>query len=130
MRYPTFNRAVESPELQRGIALAAAPEASMGDPTLPLWGSFMVPRDEASDFTGHLMRAAVVLVRTPGPITIRPGGGQMLLADDLADEGELIRGHFAIDLFQTLGRPEEPVLLRLSATILGHLSNHVSIEVS
>ena len=53
MRYPTFNRAVESPELQRGIALAAAPEASMGDPTLPLWGSFMVPRDEASEKIKH-----------------------------------------------------------------------------
>lgn len=93
-----------------------------------LHGVFAVPKNEALEFPEHLLRAVVVLLRGPSPVTRSVGDGQLLFDDDLIEDGNLVRGYFNLDLFSFFGLAREPGRFWVCASIFRHISNVVTVE--
>ena len=131
--FPTFSRRAETPPLKAGpeggIAIACPRIVHLGSSTvMPLYGVFLLPKREAGRFGPHLLNGVVILLRGPDPATRSAGDGRFLFEDDLVDEGERVRGHFNLDLFAHFGLPREPARYWVSASILRHVSEVVTVE--
>lgn len=132
--FPSFRRHARSLDLPAGapggIAIACPPRIyTATSSVLPLYGTLRVARAEAEGFCGHLLRAVTVLLRGPFPATVNVGDGQLLFDEDLADEGELKRAYFNLDLFSSFNLLRVPNRYWVSASIFQHVSNIVSVEV-
>jgi hypothetical protein len=109
-----------------GIAIAS-PEVATD--VFAVHGAFAVPAERAGSFHGHLLRAAVLLLRGPYPATWSVGTGELLFSDDLVEDGSLVRGYFNLDLFEIFNLMTEPNMYRLSVSIFENVSNIVTVEV-
>lgn len=131
---PSFHRRAESPDRAlgagTGIALAAPETVRAGGGPMPLFGAFRLPKGEAEGVAGGCMNGVVVLVRQPVAWVGHPAGGALLFGDDLVDEGETVLGYFNVDLARMFGIGGQPGTYRVSAAILHHLSEVVTVEVA
>jgi hypothetical protein len=125
---PRYRKHEKSPNVgpAGGIAVYSAPVASG---VFAVHGAFAVPAARAARFPGHILNAAVLLLRGPYPATWSVGSGELLFADDATVDGGLIRGYFNVDLFDVFNLMLEPNLYRVSASIFEHISEIVSVEV-
>ena len=124
-----FQRSEQCPEVASpGIAIWA-PSSIPSSGQFAVSGSFSVSSQEAVDFRGHLMKGVVLLVRGPYPQAINVDASRVLFDDDLREEGGFVRGFFNLDLFEHFGLVRDPNRYWLSASVLGHASNVLTIEV-
>jgi hypothetical protein len=126
---PSYRACPQSPELpphSAGIAIAAPARVSRA---FPLYGAFAVPLESAAGFAGHLLNAAVVLIRGPYPAVWNVGAGELLFEDDLVEEGGLVFGYFNVDLLRVFNLVGDPNVYRLTASIFEYVSEVVTVEV-
>jgi hypothetical protein len=130
---PSYEEHEGSPRLEPyspGIAVSSVPVVTLGSASVfPLYGTFVLPKPEASKFTGHLLEAVVILLRGPNPATVNVGKGQLLFEDDLRPEAENIYGFFNLDLFESFGLVKAPNRYRVSASIFQYVSDVITIDV-
>lgn len=131
MNFPSYRRCENSPVLDHpGIALATPKVVVLGRAAVfPLFGSLVVPKKEALEFKGHLMRAVVVLIRGPYPATLNVGHDDLLFADDLVEEGETIRGFFNLNLFEFFDLIQVPNRYFVSVSLFHYLSDVSIVDV-
>jgi hypothetical protein len=132
--FPTYGRIGGTPRIppgeDGGIAICCPSPVRLGTGTaFALYGAFAVRGDEAGRFPGHLLQAAVVLLRGPMPVTRRVGEGQLLFEEDVVRDGDLVRGYFNLDLFSFFGLVREPNRYWVNASIFGHVSDVATVEI-
>jgi len=133
--FPSFSRNPNSPALPQGedwgAAIYCPPIISLdqGEP-FALHGALSVPKSEAVQFPGHLLQAAVVLLRGPMPATRSVGFRQLLFDEDLDDQGDLVRGWFNLDLFGLFDLIPAPNRYWVNVSIFQYVSNTVPVEVT
>ena len=132
IKFPGYKKNQNSPAIgySEGIAISSKPVIEIGnDATFPLYGSFSVSKKAASEFHPHLLRAVVILLRGPNPVTLNIGTGQILFNDDLINEGEYIRGFFNLDLFNFFSLAKVPSRYYVNASIFQYVSDVITINV-
>ncbi len=132
IKFPYYRRHNYSPQFEPpGIAIScpAIVTLSKTDNVLPLYGSFAVPAKTASEFSRHLMQAAVILIRGPQPATLNVGREELLFGDDLVEEGEMVRGFFSLDLFDFFNLLQVPNRYHVSASIFQYISSVLTVDV-
>lgn len=128
--FPNFRAVDESPPAPPagGIALVA-PSSVPESGVLPVYGSFLIEKSVAAEFGRNALRAVVLLVRNPLPATLAVADGRLVFDDDLQDEGEHTRGFFNVELFDAFALEREQSRYWVSASIFGHTSDVVTIDV-
>lgn len=89
----------------------------------------MIPESEETKTNVHILQAVVVLLRGSSLASRQVGEGEVLFPNDVRRDNGLIFGHFNLDLFSHFNLARQPGNYWISASIFGHVSNIVSVEV-
>jgi len=131
MDFPNYKKNENSPLLSfPGIAVSAPKVVKLGsNPVFPLFGSFVLPKKEASELTENLLHAVVVLIRGPYAAALNVGKGELMFPDDYREAGENIYGFFNLNLFEFFNLIQEPNRYFVNASILQHVSDVLTVDV-
>ena len=131
MDFPNYRKNENSPLLSLPGIVVSSPKVVKlgGTPEFPLFGSFVLPKKEASEFPENLLQAVVVLIRGPNAAVRNVGNGELLFPDDLIEAGENVYGFFNLELFAFFNLMQVPNRYFVSASILNHVSDVLAIDV-